>query len=290
MAAIVAASCKKLEVNAVDFNVSTAKQEYKVGDTVTFNFTGNPDNITFYSGELGRKYANKDRIMAKGKTELNFTYFLKPNGSTQTNSAFLYTSTDFNGTVSGDNINAAKWTDITNRTTFLPDVDNLSSGTIDLSDLVVDDKPLFIAFKYMGYSGSAQRTVQIKTFNVVNVLVNEPSYTVTDITAGGWLAANVSGTNGWQISAGSANFFVSGATSAAGTQIANTAWIVSKPLYVNSVSPDGGVPLKNMSVRLAKYDYKFTVPGNYTVVFVAANITADSEEKVVKTLTLEIKP
>jgi hypothetical protein len=46
-------SCAKEKVATPSLEVATASLTYKAGDTVTFNFTGNPDNITFYSGEPG---------------------------------------------------------------------------------------------------------------------------------------------------------------------------------------------------------------------------------------------
>jgi len=50
-------ACNKVTIKApIDFKVSTAKTEYKTGDSVLFLFSGNPDNINFYSGETGRHY------------------------------------------------------------------------------------------------------------------------------------------------------------------------------------------------------------------------------------------
>ena len=34
---------------------------YEVGEPIRFNFTGNAENITFFSGEVGHQYRFKDR-------------------------------------------------------------------------------------------------------------------------------------------------------------------------------------------------------------------------------------
>lgn len=53
----IAVSCKKeLSPEPLSFNVTTAGNVYHAGDTVVFNFSGEPDIITFYSGEPGADY------------------------------------------------------------------------------------------------------------------------------------------------------------------------------------------------------------------------------------------
>jgi hypothetical protein len=55
-------SCKKdLRPEPLSFNVTTANSTYHTGDTVRFIFSGNPDVITFYSGEPGKNYEFKDK-------------------------------------------------------------------------------------------------------------------------------------------------------------------------------------------------------------------------------------
>ena len=56
-------SCNDLDVDdSVDFIVSLASDNtYEAGDPVVFNFDGNPDYITWWSGEEGHKYANRER-------------------------------------------------------------------------------------------------------------------------------------------------------------------------------------------------------------------------------------
>lgn len=44
----------------------SGKNIYEVGNEITFNFDGNPDYITFYSGEEGRMYEYAGQINDEG--------------------------------------------------------------------------------------------------------------------------------------------------------------------------------------------------------------------------------
>ncbi len=47
-------------VDVPDFDVHTNSTTYKVGDTVTFEFSGNPQNIVYWSGMPGSNYEYKE--------------------------------------------------------------------------------------------------------------------------------------------------------------------------------------------------------------------------------------
>ena len=70
---ILSVSCKKEVANEVDFDVTTASKTYKLPDSIVFNITGNPDVISFYSGEAGHSYDNKDRVSRNdGNLKMSF--------------------------------------------------------------------------------------------------------------------------------------------------------------------------------------------------------------------------
>ncbi|CAL1519454.1 DUF5017 domain-containing protein [Chitinophaga sp. MM2321] len=57
------ASCEKeLKPKPISFDVATTGNTYHAGDTVFFTLSGNPDIITFYSGQAGADYTFKDRV------------------------------------------------------------------------------------------------------------------------------------------------------------------------------------------------------------------------------------
>src|SRR4051812_8661178 len=94
-------SCRKtLSVGDTSFEVLTSRTELTTNDTTTFSFTGNPDIISFYSGEPGKRYEYRNRISAEGTPILKFRS-LRANGS-QANSLQVMVSADFAGVAVAD--------------------------------------------------------------------------------------------------------------------------------------------------------------------------------------------
>lgn len=277
-------ACKKNDIGSLAFDVSTSGLTFSVMDTVAFQFTGNPDNITFYSGEPGHNFANRNRTKVAGIPQLDFTSFIK-NG-TQTNSLQLLASTDFTGVYDSANVVNATWADITGRAVLSTGLDNTPSGPIDLSDFVVSGKPIFLAFRYTGKAGSTQRAWVFRSFNVINRVPDEPSFALANINNAGWLAISIKGPAKWTIAADLVRFDGPTGTST----VANEDYIITKALYPDKVNPDVGVALKNMSTYLPGYTYHFDTPGTYKIAFVASNIHANGERSVVRELTLTITP
>lgn len=70
------ASCDRDSVEPVAFSVS-APQSVVAGHPVTFEFEGNPDYITFYSGEKDACYDNRDRTQLDRVASLDLSYYAK---------------------------------------------------------------------------------------------------------------------------------------------------------------------------------------------------------------------
>ncbi|RKD17272.1 hypothetical protein BCY91_03830 [Pelobium manganitolerans] len=273
---------KELDIDSLDFDVSTAKTTYKLGDTVVFKFKGNPDNITLFTGEEGHKYEYRERLRAEGKPELSFTSFRQY--GTQTLPLELLVSTTFNGKVDKDVANGG-WKNITDKATFSTTADNTPSGKIDLSEYV-GDKPLYIAFHYKGEAGSTQRKWTIKNFEVSNKLTSGVTLTIADLSNAGFSEYSYSNPNVlWKIEA--SQISIQGGPA---TNEANDDWVVTQALYLDKVMPDSGMGLKNITTKMTEYPYVFTKPGTYKVTFIASNATADKSESVVKELEITIEP
>lgn len=155
LGALMLASCDKFEeAQAPDFEVTTPAVTYKVGQPVTFQFKGQADLISFYSGEPLHDYAFKDGrvIDATGAgATLAFSTSLQGTG-TQKNTLKVLASSDFNGKYDDlASVKAATWTDITSRFTLSPGISTAftASGVQDISDLLVPGKPIYIAFQYL---------------------------------------------------------------------------------------------------------------------------------------------
>ncbi len=146
-------SCEKdlLVKNAPDLDVSVASQTVKVGEQITFKFTGYADVISFYPGTIKNDYAFREgRIVNLTNQGLTFSFQSAVSGGTQANQLAILASSDFNGNYSNlASVKAATWTDITSRFTYGTNATFVASTSKDLSDIAVAGKPLYIAFKYV---------------------------------------------------------------------------------------------------------------------------------------------
>ncbi len=278
------ASCnKELTIKPLSFTVTTSSTKYKVGDTVHFKFTGNPDIISFYSGDDGNDYANRERTLADGKPQLQFATYAQYGN--QVNTLQLMVSTDFTGTYDAASIAKATWTDVTDRAKLSTGADNTPSGIVDLSDILAQKKPVFIAFKYTGVTGSTQKTWTIKNLTLSLLKTNNKVLPITDLASAGWKQVDIKNSAAlWSISAAQLRIAGGG-----GTAADNEDWLISKLLYLNQVAPDVAVPIKNITQQLDSYDYVFTQPGTYKVVFLAANATSDKQESTTQEINLTIQ-
>jgi hypothetical protein len=275
---ILAAACTKKEVASPDFSVTANKETYTTADTVFFAFGGTPWYLTFYSGEPYHKYENRYRVTADGKPTFQFSSTVT--SGTQANTLRLLVSSDFNGTYDSANIYQATWTDITDSADLAINSTTVPSGVIDLTQFINDDHPVYIAFKYTGYAGSAQRNWTLKSLALNNVLQDSTSYSLLDIsesTAGFKSVVMKNTAVKWTVSTSQLNF--KGGT--ASTSPEAEGWVISKPLNLKKVVPDYGVPLKNMTTVMDAYYYIYTASGQYSATFVASNASRyDSKEGV----------
>jgi hypothetical protein len=299
-------SCsKKLHLDSLSFAAEAANADLAAGDTTVFSFTGNPDFITFYSGEPGHRYAYKDRISASGMPILQFTS-ARANGN-QPHSLSLLVSEDFPGVAVGDtiatlaSIAGATWTDITGRA-VLSTGTAVASGNIDLSDFSKDGKPVYIAFKYIGTAGTTYSKWTITKFSVTNYLADSTSYALANMNAyntaipnyagtsysPGWVAYTVTNTYHWVVSTSS--LLITGATSAAAATAGSEDWAIIGPIDLHKVTPDFGVPIKMISENMSKfpYTYQYMVPGSYTAVFLATNANPDGQDSVVRQVPITV--
>lgn len=289
---IVLSSCSKIKVETPGFTVTTATTTVQAGDTVKFNFTGNAENIVFYSGEPGFNYRYRDRITGQGIPQINFTSHQQNTG--ETNTLSLLASTDFNGVADSAGITRATWIDITSRAILSTGADKTPSGAIDLSDLATLNKPVYLAFRYQGYNHATlkQPTWFIRTFNVLNVLPDGKASLNASIDKMGWAPYSFkNSTVNWTITTGSntATLSING-TASGSTKDDNDDWIISRGFDLKEVTPDVGLSLRSLStVTNASYNYVYTQPGTYTATFIAFNHSVDEQKTVVRELTITVQ-
>jgi hypothetical protein len=282
-------SCTKWnEVESPEsFQVSTDKLTYTAGDTVRFKFSGNADNIVFWSGKPGQKYEHRNRTIVEGNTlTLNFKSYSQFGVADNTNIKLLV-SADFTGVYDSANIKSATWQDISGRAAWSAGADQTPSGDIDLTDFASANKDMAIAFRYVT-SVVADATVQnrwvFRSFDVKSTSADGSVTALATIANAGWKSWSfLDPATTWTISA---TQLVSNRSSTA----LNDDWIITKLYNPNKVAPDRGLAIKSISTSLTDYEAVYTDPGSYKVTIVATNASSGGMATLIRELELEITP
>lgn len=288
MAVIIFTSCAREKVELPVLSVSTGASTYKVGDTVTFKLDGNPDNITFYSGEPGSNYAFKDRTTAENDLQIEFQTWVRY-GVIYDN-LHLLVSNNYNGEADTNSVRAATWTDISDRAVFSTGTDNTPSGLISLKDFIVTEKPstlIYVAFRYTDFKNpSGQNNWVVRTFSANNVTDDGVITPLAVMATGGWKAFDFKNpARVWSV--GSVQLQIAASDKFAED---NEDWVITKGFDPASIQPDAGIVLKNISTTLPEYKYVYTTPGTYKAVFDVSAVRYNGEKRMTKEITLTITP
>lgn len=282
-------SCAKRDVVKApdDFDVSVSKQNYKVGDTVSFNFSGTPDNIVFWSGASGNRYDNRTRTEVKGNSlVLDFKSFSQMGTVDQSNIKLLV-SNNFSGVYNAASVRSATWTDITGRATWSSGADQTPSGSIALTEFAEGNKSVVIAFRYVTTvvkPVTTQNRWVIRSFDLNSINQAGQVNSLLNMSTAGWSAFSFSGdSTNWTISA-------SQLISMRNTTELDDDWVLTRQVSPNAVSPDRGVAIKNITGKMPDFKTAYAEPGTYKVVFEATNAGITETKKVLRELTLTIEP
>jgi hypothetical protein len=278
-------SCSKDKVSVPEFDVQITGTTFKVGQPITFAFSGSPDYLTFYSGETGHKYANRSRTSELGTAQtLKFTSAVA--SGTQANNLAVMASTDFNGNYTAADIAKATWVDITGRAK-LSVGPSLASGSISLNDFATAAKPFYLGFYYYAPQTALKpRNWTISATSITNTLADGTVSTViADFPSAGFKNVNVQDTShNWTI--GTSNMVMIGGIMG---EPATQAWAISTAINLSTVSaPDFGVGIKSIDALLPNYSYTYTTAGTYKVTFLAANTNVNGSKSKVKEITINV--
>ena len=302
---LVFAGCERdTTVPEPEFEVSTEAATYAVGEKVKFNFTGNPDLISFYSGETLNSYAFKDgRVVEGGELKLSFESSVQ--FGSQANQVSVLYSTDFDGdftVTDGVFKGADAFKDITSRFKLATNNVYRSSGEVDISDLRVEDKPIYIAFKYNVKNQSPTnqggfglgRTWIVRNFSFVsetsigNLLLGD------NATAGFRQIDLKPDIAPMRSTLTAANIrMVAHAANATNISVETANWTISKRFEVGDqdLGPDRPIPVKGMQDgEVTSFSHTYSKPGNYKVYFKAKNATIDDQKEVIREVNLTITP
>ncbi|HEY0669648.1 MAG TPA: DUF5017 domain-containing protein, partial [Sphingobacteriaceae bacterium] len=291
------ACSKDLDVDVPSFDITG----YEVSDgvdsagnavkKVEFNLQGNADVISFYSGEILHNYAFRDgRILKTNDLKMSFTYNGQLGLGTiiRENQLSVVASTDYDGTA----VEAATWKNITSRFSLrlvkdIPDGEYITTNA-SIADLVIEGKPLYIAFKY---DTPAQTTAlrysrwQIRDFKISqetdigNTVLVDQSATPLTLYHTGPVESGRTSSNSTQVQ-------FRGNNRSTNFAFPTEDWAISPIITVADdldLGPDRPLAIKSrIDPALNTYTYNYTKPGVYKVAFVASNVTTEGEQKIVK--------
>lgn len=191
--AIVSCQKKLMVKDAPDFSVSIidSSTTYKAGEPINFAFEGSADIISFYSGEALHDYASRDNrvVDVKGKgVTLSFNSGVAPGSpaGTQADQFSILVSSDFSGDFSDlAKVKAATWKNITDSFTLGTAAKLTPAGEANISNLVVEGKPLYIALRYINRpqvaNGFAQQWfTENLALKSIDAQLNGEPVTITD--------------------------------------------------------------------------------------------------------------
>lgn len=298
MASVFFAACSDKEVLAPDdFAVSVATATFKLGDSVKFNLTGNPDNIAFYSGERGSEYEKRSDFNSnKGTLILKFSGNTRA-GATLPRNISVLISTDFNGKYDEASVKAATWTNITNRATMAANTAtnaDVASGDINLDDLKVEGKPMFVAFRYVSENPTttAQRYWNMGYLQLINMVPGNDDYSITSTLAGGMfkVVEFAGADNTWTINTGQAANHRLVHTANPINTAADDDWVISTGFQVFQTYPGKPTNIKDITQKaITTFSHLYSAPGTYKATFIALNANKEIQREVVKEVLVTVE-
>lgn len=295
---------------APQFEVTTAKTTYNVGETVTFNISGDAGLLDFWSGEFGNNYDYREGRVLPGPNEVLMEFRMRDQyrGERTASTLSVLVSTDFEGdrTVF-EEVNAATWTDITDRFEFAGDAQT-NSGKIDIGEFRDGTKPLHIAFKYVfdPELGDGRGTWPQFTWMTVEAVTGEenillsgeltsdfPKYSAGSIDKNPIQSLNRyynpdQSSNALVIQRNS-NVTVDGITYT--DQTYTEEYFVSVPYEVGEteLDPDQPEALTSLSEpTISSHTHTFSQPGVYKVIFIGTDPSLTEDNETIKELEITV--
>jgi len=295
-------ACEKYsDVEYPDFSVSTDSVIYKVGDTIKFKFTGSPDIITFYSGELGFNYDYRDGRIAKPNYRLFFESQCR-DGS-QKDQIKILVSADFDGNYTLDSIQNATWIDLTSKFSLAPpggDATFYASGWGDFYEFIdqnADTTDLYFAVKQVVMNqeiygqGNLNR---IRAFQIKSTYetLNTPLYGYADMQ---WQLFSTPNKQPGRAALEATQMTLRNSwwTTPENYYVYNTEdWVVSKLMRFPKsldLGPDKSIGIKGITdVEMSSYSYIYLVPGTYKLVFKAINVNIKDQKENIQVLNITV--
>jgi hypothetical protein len=170
------------------------------------------------------------------------------------------------------------------------------SGEINLDDLKVKDRPMYVAFRYVSEdaSATAQRYWNMGRMFLVNKVPGNGDFEITStIEKGLFQVVEFQGAdNKWSINTGTATSHRLIHTANAINTEADDDWVISRGFQVfqtfghkknavNVKSITGGTP--------STFSWLYSTPGTYKATFIALNADKDVQKEVIKEVWVTVE-
>lgn len=290
----------------------------KKGTPIVFNLSGDPDFLTFFSGEEGYKYQYRNRSTIDpsqiSSSTLDFSLFFQY-GDMQMIEKHIYVSDEFPGLSKNNYENDSilveqfeidgRWKELVAQSDY-PALNTRTPFSIDMTEYL--GKNIAIAICYRGVNNTAvQPTMQFTLMNFKNKLKNGQA---TDFAAGSFGFTPLNMKNKWNLSDqtnmtadrqyGTARGIsgiwnlenISNGTLQIQSSPANNplkySWLVSDLITINSCTPDQGTKLKDITQSLSTYTYTYNQVGIYNATFLARNANIDHSSEAIQNLVINV--
>ena len=288
------ASCQKDYAPSAELKVTTDKTEYRVGEPVTFRFSGDPDNIVFYSGEYGHNYADKDNYSRVGTLLFDFTSWVRWGAPEIMQNIEVLVSTDFDGVYELENVEGADWLEL-DGAVLSSGEDRTPSGIQNINDILADngitvspDDDIYIAFHYFDYQDEVRTGQDQWILRSVNLDLVAPDGEKTNIAT----MANIGWTripdDGSVVNVSSSQVLFNDEDETIPSR--SNSWIISPAFSIGGIPADTGVAIKGIDTDMSEYTYTYNEPGTYTAVFATSSIWYTGGSSSTAEVTVTVLP
>ncbi len=295
-------SCKKLEeIKTPDFDVEVSKENYHVGDTVLFNFKGNADIISVYTGEIGYDYDSiNGRIMP---SRFNVNFESQTLDGIQRDQIYVYLIKEFDENYSMEGIEAIRPSliELNDRLRIATPDDNrqwIASGYGDITEYLNTSEPstIYLAVRHLVRNQNIYGTGNLNRVRNFKLLaVNElGEKTVFTHSINNWTLFSSSNKMPNRASLEDTQMTLRNSYGAAYVAETTEDWVISDPIRIEpttDMGPDHALGIKSLADAMPKtYAKIYSKAGDYKVVFRAVNQSAAGRKEVLKEVRIQVAP
>lgn len=298
----------------LDFNITLdSSNTYYAGQPVRFNIEGDVDNIIFYSGEFGSEYQYRDRYSLSEEYVESAICDLEIRHRYGTAGTWLevYITNSFDG-LSGTDGEADRaavaamyeagmqgWTKVPYQDDSQPNANtNITDIEVDLTDYLdnfcmavhwmptrresdgMQDTYFVNGDFSINFDGFDPTTFDLASIIDVTVMMDESLDPYYKNDGNGSIRLNTAQDINFAGGVGT-NF-------GSGSDHDCEGWVFTAPISLNKISNDQAIVIKNIQNALPYYEYTWTEPGTYEVVFVGSTADYLNSGSEVRAFTINI--